>query len=113
MHNKIKHLFFSILLVFPASVFAFKLPVDNPMPEIISIPQFIKSVLDIVFKIGIPVSAIFLAWAGYLFVTAQGEPAQITKARNALLWGVIGTAIVLGSWLISTAIQGTIESIAR
>ena len=60
--------------------FAEKFPIDPITPNISTIPQFIKSILDIVFKLGIPVSSIFIIWAGFLFLTAQGDPSKLTKA---------------------------------
>ena len=35
----------------------------------------------------------------------------IKKAHDALLYAVIGAAILLGAWIISEAIQGTINSL--
>jgi hypothetical protein len=61
-----------------------------------------------VIKLGVTVSAFFLIWAGYLFVTSQGDPGKLTTARRAFTWAVIGTAVVLGSWLIASVIQVTI-----
>jgi hypothetical protein len=107
MFKKISIFIFAFLAI-PASVFAEKLPIDPITPGITSIPQFIKSLLDIVVKIGIPISAIFLIWAGFLFVTAQGDPGKLTTAKKAFVWAVIGTAVVLGAWLLSIAIQTTI-----
>jgi len=93
---------------FVSSVFAKKERMDEITPGITSIPQFIKSLLDIVIKLGVTVSAFFLIWAGYLFVTSQGDPGKLTTARRAFTWAVIGTAVVLGSWLIASVIQVTI-----
>ena len=101
--------FFLLFTVFSASpVFALKLPMDPITPGITSIPQFLKTVLDICVKVGMPVSAFFLIWAGFLFLTAQGDPGKLTTARRAFTWAVIGTAVIFGAWLIAMAIQTTI-----
>ena len=97
--------FFSFF-AFP--VFATKVQMDQITPGITSIPQFLKSVLDICVKIGIPVSAFFLIWSGFLFLSAQGDPGKLTTARRAFTYAVIGTAVILCAWLLAMAIQNTI-----
>jgi len=87
---------------------ALKLQIDPITPCITSIPCFIKSLLDIIFKLGIAAATFFLIWAGFLFLQAQGEPAKLTTAKKALLWAVIGTAVIFGSWMLSTVIKVTI-----
>jgi hypothetical protein len=77
-----------------------------------SLSGLLKALINnILLPIGGVVAAIMIMYAGFLFVTARGEPAQITKAKTALLYAVIGTAILLGAWTISQAIQGTINQL--
>lgn len=83
----------------------------NPLKNITDIPQFIMAVVDLVLLIITPVIAVFLMYAGYLFVSAQGNESQITKAKAVFLWTCIGAAVVLGAKLFATAIQGTINSL--
>ena len=47
-------------------------------------------------------------YAGFLFVTANGNESQLTQAKNALLWSVVGGVIALGARLILEVIQGTV-----
>jgi heme/copper-type cytochrome/quinol oxidase subunit 2 len=83
----------------------------NPLGDI-TITQFIDEILSIVVMLGTPVAVFFIIYSGFLFVVAQGNPEKLTKARTTLLWVVIGTTILLGASVLSTAIQGTIESIS-
>ena len=39
------------------------------------------------------VAVISFIVAGVLFLTAQGEPDKITKARSAFIWGVAGVIV--------------------
>lgn len=91
--------------------FALGFAVQNPLRGIDSIPAFIARVLSIVLMIIVPLLAIFIAYAGFLFVTAQGNEAQVTKAKNVFLWTVIGAAVALGAQIFASAIQGTIDSL--
>ena len=50
-------------------------------------------------------------WAGFKYVTARGDTTQIKEARDALLYAVIGAAILLGARILSDAIGRTIEQL--
>ena len=44
--------------------------------------------------------------AGILFLTSSGDPNKVEKARNALIWGVVG--VVIG--IVAYSILGVINS---
>src|SRR3989344_9322230 len=44
--------------------------------------DFVQAILQVVLKIGIPVAAMFIIYSGFLFVKAQGNEAELTKAKN-------------------------------
>lgn len=103
------HSFFSFFVERAyAEDFSGKLQVDPITPGIASLPEFIMTLLKIAVQIGIPIASIFLIWSGFLFLTAQGNEAQLTKAKSSFLWAVIGTAVLLSAWILATAIEGTI-----
>ena len=76
-----------------------------------NIVDFLKKLIDIAIMLGIPVAVLFIIYSGFLFVTAQGNPAKLAAARKALLAAIIGTAILLAAWVIATAIKGTIDAL--
>ncbi len=81
----------------------------NPLgPGNDNITSFIKTFLDGVITIGIPVVALAVIYCGFLFVQARGKPDEITKAKDALLYTLIGAAILLGSWAIAQLISDTV-----
>ena len=94
-------------------------PAKEPIPIVNPFKQdTIKSLIEVIVKdilmpVGGVVAVVMIMWAGFLYVTAGGDPGQITKAHEALKWAVIGAAILLGAWVISTAIQGTISTLRR
>ncbi len=85
-------------------------PLENPT-NIPTLYDFIKAVLTVVIKIGIPVATVFIIWSGFLFLTAQGDEAQLKKAKHAFVWACVGTAVLLGAWLLATAIKSTIDQL--
>lgn len=98
------------IVFFPFGEVRAEAALDNPL-IFNSIPEFITAVLDIVLIIVVPLIAVFVMYAGFLFVSAQGNEAQITKAKSVLLWTMIGAAVALGAKILSAAIQGTINSL--
>jgi len=80
----------------------------NPIPNITSISGLIQTLLTGFLKIGIPIVALAIIYCGFLFVKAQGKPEEITKAKDALLYTVIGAAILLGAWAIAQMISSTV-----
>jgi len=88
--------------------------IENPLVgNINDIITFVEFVLkNIVLPIGVVVVVFFIIYTGFLFVIAQGNPVKIAEARKMFLWVVIGAAILLGSVVISQAIQATVCKIA-
>lgn len=83
----------------------------NPLGSISSFSDFVSAILGIVVSIGVPVAVLAIIFSGFLFVTAQGNEEKLKTAKSAFLWSVIGTAILLGAWAISQAIDTTIQAI--
>jgi hypothetical protein len=101
-----------VLAFLPLALFAAIDQYENPLGcGLDTLPKFIKAILTIIVKVGIPVATIFIIWSGFLFLTAQGDEAKLTKAKHAFVWSCIGTAVLLGAWLLATAINATIQSL--
>jgi len=86
----------------------------NPLgPKITDIPSFIRELINVVLVVGIPIVALFIIYTGFLFVTAQGNPEKLTKAKSALLYTLIGAALLLGAFVIAQAIGSTVDNIKK
>lgn len=84
----------------------------NPFKGGDTIQAFFKTIIrDIVFPIGGVIAVLAFIWSGFLFVKAQGNDAKLTEAKKALLYTAIGTAILLGAWVIMEVITGTINQL--
>ncbi len=79
----------------------------NPI-KVENINDFIKILLQGVLKIGMPIISLAIIYSGFLFVQARGKPDELTKAKDALTYTVIGAAILLGSWAIAQLIANTV-----
>mgnify|MGYP006314723987 CR=1 FL=1 len=88
--------------------------IKNPLGDSFAdIPSFIESVLNFFLLIGIPIITLAIIYSGFLFVTAQGNSEKLKKAKQTLIYTLVGAALLLGSLVITRAIQGTVEEIKR
>lgn len=72
--------------------FIFKL--ENPL-EADNFIELIDVLATWLFNLAIPVVVVMIVYAGVMFLTSRGEPAKVTKARQILLYAVVGFAIIL------------------
>ena len=82
----------------------------NPISQS-TITGFIQTLLEGVLKVGIPVVALAVIYCGFLFVAARGNSEKLTKAKDALLYTLIGAGVLLGSWTIAQLISNTVLSL--
>lgn len=75
-----------------------------------SIPEFLIKIIEVLLVFALPFIVLYIMYAGFLLVTAQGNASEIETARSALLWAIVGGVIVLGAKLIIDVIQGTIAA---
>lgn len=76
-----------------------------------SVQGFIEVLLKRVIQIAFPVIALSIIYCGFLFVMAQGNPSEIEKAKSALLYTLIGAALLLGAWALAQLIASTVTSL--
>lgn len=72
--------------------FLFKL--DNPL-QANNLIELIDVLATWLFNLAIPVVVIMIVYAGVMFLTSRGDTGQVTKARQILLYAVVGFAIIL------------------
>lgn len=84
-------------------------PLGTTGPQ--NLPDFIKAIIQIVLVVGIPVLVLAIIYSGFLFVKAQGNPGELEVAKRSLLYTVIGGALLLGAFVIATAIGQTVKDI--
>lgn len=69
---------------------------------------FLIDILKVVVQYGAILVVFFLVFAGFKFVTAQGNTEKISEAKKMLVWVVIGAFVLLGVYVIRQAICGTL-----
>lgn len=86
----------------------FSLQLRNPL-KVDTVIELLKALLGIMIQIGLPLAAIAIIYSGFLMVTAQGNEEKLGTAKKAFGYAVLGTLILLGAWVIITAIENTIK----
>jgi hypothetical protein len=83
----------------------------NPIPRVTDVPGLIHTILTGALTVGIPVVALAIIYCGFLFVAARGNSEKLTKAKDALLWTLVGAAVLLGAWAIASMISATVTGL--
>lgn len=87
---------------------------DNPLnSNFSSIPTFLAGALKVLVMVALPIISLFIVYAGFKFLTAQGNPGKLSEARENFFYVVIGTILILGAWVIATLIGGTVSQLTK
>lgn len=119
--KKFKNIYWIIIVILlsPTDVFA-ALGVSGPGCEpgklcnplqFNTISGFLDAMLGALVTIATPIVVLMLVYSGFLFVSAQGNPEKLEKAKKAIVWTIIGAVIVLGAFVLTEAIEGTVSQI--
>lgn len=94
--------FIAIVLGYPAITFgqtptpaqANNFTLINPVyaPDI---PTLLNNIATFLLGIVLALGVIVIIWAGLLYVTAGGEEEKIKKAKQAIIWAIVGVTLAL------------------
>lgn len=108
-----KLLIVGLATLLPALVSAQPPPksLKNPLdPSLSSIPDLLLAILNVVIIIAMPIVALYIIYAGFMYVAAQGNPEKVQEAGRALTFGVIGGVIIVGAVAILAIISNLVAA---
>lgn len=76
------------------SLGSYALTINNPLASD-DVADIVKGIWKFVYMLAIGIVPLMAIVAGFMFMTAGGNPEKVNKARDLLLWLAVGTAIVL------------------
>ena len=76
----------------------------TPAPDV-DLLTALNSLTNWLFTILLIVAVIFLMIAAFTFVTASGDPDKVGKARNFVLWSLIGVAVAVAAKALVAFVQ--------
>jgi hypothetical protein len=70
--------------------------------------ELFRNLLQVGTRVGLAAAALFLAWAGFLYMTAGGSPRRMESAKDAAFAAIGGLAIVLLASTIASLVQSAV-----
>ncbi len=68
--------------------------------------QVLANGLNIAYFVAGTMAVIVIILAGFSFVTSGNDPGAVTKAKNAILYAVIGLVVILSAFVITQFVIG-------
>lgn len=84
-------------------------PLNPPSADTSHIIALFTGLLDAAKTIGLAAAGLFLAWAGFLYMTAGGSPRRMENAKDAAFAAVGGLAVVL----LASTIAGLVKNAVK
>ena len=95
------------------STTALSFSVPNPLgTSTTTLDKVLSNVLDAIVLLLTPVITIMLLYCGFLFISAQGNVEKLGDAKRALMYTLIGAAVILGAKGLSLVLSNTITCLA-
>lgn len=105
MHKKLIILYLAVFLLLPVVVSADIVVPDPPAQGTLNITAAINKIINFIWPIFGAVAIIIFISAGYLYLTARGDPTKISLAHKTVMWGIIGVAVAMFAstipWIIN------------
>ena len=76
--------------------------------DVKAIVDLFTKLLEVARAVGLTAAGLFLAWAGFLYMTAGGSPRRMESAKDAAFAAVGGLAIVLLASTIAGLVNGAV-----
>ncbi len=78
------------------------------LPAVSASSTQVKSILQIVLGILGAIAVLMLVLAALKFITSQGNPEEVAKARNTIIYTAIGLIVIISAQAIVTFVIGNI-----
>ncbi len=94
------------------------LSIGNPLkcgtkPDCNIMDLIVAILNNIVMPIAAVAVTVWIIWAGFQFILAQGNPKKIDDAKQQLLWSLIGAGVLLGAAGISVVVRNTVDALIK
>jgi len=81
---------------------------SNSLPQTPADAGSVKTVLSIVFGIVGGLSLLFVTIGGLRYVISQGDPQAVSKAKNTILYALVGMVVAIAAEAIITFVIGKV-----
>lgn len=73
---------------------------DEPACEACNVMGLSADLLRLAVYLSVLIAVIMFSYAGYTYITAQGDPGKVSDAHRIFMAVTIGLVVVLGSWTV-------------
>lgn len=77
-----------------------------------TLPEIIGSIINVFLGFLGIIFLVLLLYAGFLWMTAQGEPKQVEKAKEILKQSIIGLIIIVAAFAISNFVLTSLVNVS-
>ncbi len=75
----------------------------------INADQLLNNALNTVYLVGGILAVVVIIVAGYFYVTSAGNSTAVEKAKNAILYSVVGLVVILLAFVITWFVIGRFQ----
>lgn len=102
------------LVAFAGDAVTVSVKLENPLKDKYdTFSLFVAAVIHAAVDILLPFVVLAFIWSGFLFVRAQGKDTELTEAKKAIWWSIIGAFILFGAWGFAQIIGTTVSTITK
>ena len=88
------------------SVFAADMKIDSPnIPKVNLDAAQVSNIFNGVLWLAGAVAVIFVIWGGLKYTLSNGDSSETQKAKNTILYAIIGLVVVIVSFVIVRTVQ--------
>lgn len=80
----------------------------STLPNVGTGSDKVQAILNIVFMVTGSISVLMFAIGGLRYITAQGDPAQLSKAKGTLIYALVGLVVSISAVTIVTFVLGNV-----
>lgn len=108
MYRLLTILFVYLLASAPLLVRAAELQSPLKFPDLSSL---IEGLLRSIVYVSFPIISLFVVYAGFKFLTAQGNETKLTSAKENIRYVILGALLILGAWALAQLLGGTVNEL--
>ncbi len=76
-----------------------------------TISELLTAILNTLIVLATPIVVFFIIYAGFLYVTAQGNANQVQQATRALTYAIIGGVFIIGALALAQVLNNVVSSL--
>jgi FtsH-binding integral membrane protein len=93
------------IFMFPALISVSAAPGDPIVTSPDQVTDMIKSLTVWFAEIVLAIAIVFILISAWTFLTAGGNPENVTKARQMLVYALVGIAVAILAWGLPTLVE--------